>query len=132
MGELFKVFKFYLTGLIKEGRFPSPFKTGYFEKAISEGVSALICLVDPVGFTRHFIYSEQDSLAFLLETQKKMERPIFVVPQLITYKKTPEKSQRGFFDIFFGFKDRIGFPERLFSSSDTTVAHLLISGNPLI
>ena len=113
LGELFKVFKFYLTGLIKEGRFPSPFKTGYFEKAISEGASALICLVDPVGFTRHFIYSEQDSLAFLLETQKKMERPIFVVPQLITYKKTPEKSQQGFFDIFFGFKDRIGFPRKI-------------------
>ncbi len=113
LGHLFKVFRFYLSGLIKEGRFPSPFKTGFYEKAISEGTSALVCLVDPVGFTRHFIYAEKDPLAFLLETQKKMTRPIFVIPQLITYRKTPEKSQQGLFDIFFGFKDRIGFPRKI-------------------
>ncbi|MCF8128225.1 MAG: 1-acyl-sn-glycerol-3-phosphate acyltransferase [Deltaproteobacteria bacterium] len=113
LSQLFKVFKFYLSGLIKEGRFPSPFKTGFYEKAISEGTSALVCLVDPVGFTRHFIYAEKDPLAFLLETQKKMTRPIFVVPQLITYRKTPEKSRQGLFDIFFGFKDRIGFPRKI-------------------
>ena len=113
LGHLFKVFKFYLSGLLKEGRFPSPFKTGFFEKAISEGTSALVCLVDPVGFTRHFIYSEKDPLAFLLETQKKMDRPIFLVPQLILYKMTPEKSRQSFFDIFFGFKDRIGFPRKI-------------------
>ena len=113
LGHLFKVFKFYLSGLLKEGRFPSPFKTGFFEKAISEGTSALVCLVDPVGFTRHFIYSEKDPLTFLLETQKKMDRPIFVVPQLILYKMTPEKSRQSFFDIFFGFKDRIGFPRKI-------------------
>jgi glycerol-3-phosphate O-acyltransferase len=113
LGQLFRVFKFYLSGLIKEGRFPSPFKTGFYEKAISEGTSALVCLVDPVGFTRHFIYAEKDPLAFLLETQKKMTRPIFVVPQLITYRKTPEKSQQGLLDIFFGFKDRIGFPRKI-------------------
>jgi glycerol-3-phosphate O-acyltransferase len=113
LGQLLKVFKFYLFGLFKEGRFPSPFKTGFFEKAVSEGTSALVCLVDPVGFTRHFIYAEKDPLTFLLETQKKMTRPIFVVPQLITYRKTPEKSQQGLFDILFGFKDRIGFPRKI-------------------
>lgn len=113
LGQLFKVFKFYLSGVLKEGRFPSPFKTGFYEKAIQEGTSALVCLVDPVGFTRHFIYAEKDPLAFLLETQKKMTRPIFVVPQLILYKMTPEKSRHSLLDIFFGFKDRIGFPRKI-------------------
>ena len=113
LAQLFKVFKFYLFGLFNEGRFPSPFKTGFFEKAISEGTSALVCLVDPVGFTRHFIYAEKDPLAFLLETQTKMDRPIFVVPQLILYKMTPEKSRHNLLDIFFGFKDRIGFPRKI-------------------
>ncbi|OQY48375.1 MAG: hypothetical protein B6240_04775 [Desulfobacteraceae bacterium 4572_87] len=113
LGQLFKVFKFYLSGLLKEGRFPSPFKTGFFEEAIQGGTSALVSLVDPVGFTRHFIYAEKDPLAFLLETQKKMDRPIFVVPQLILYKMTPEKSRHNLLDIFFGFKDRIGFPRKI-------------------
>lgn len=113
LGQLFKVFKFYLSGVLREGRFPSPFKTGFFENAIQDGTSALVCLVDPVGFTRHFIYAEKDPLAFLLETQKKMDRPIFVVPQLILYKMTPEKSRHNLLDIFFGFKDRIGFPRKI-------------------
>lgn len=113
LGQLFKVFKFYLSGVLREGRFPNPFKTGFFENAIQDGTSALVCLVDPVGFTRHFIYAEKDPLAFLLETQKKMDRPIFVVPQLILYKMTPEKSRHSLLDIFFGFKDRIGFPRKI-------------------
>ncbi len=111
--QLFKVFKFYLSGLLREGRFPSPFKTGFYEKAIQEGTTSLVCLVDPVGFTRHFIYAEKDPLTFLLETQKKMTRPIFVVPQLILYKMTPEKSTHSLLDILFGFKDRIGFPRKI-------------------
>ena len=75
LGQLFKVFKFYLSGVLREGCFPSPFKTGFFENAIQNGTSALVPLVDPVGFTRHFIYAEKDPLTFLLETQKKMNPP---------------------------------------------------------
>ncbi len=113
LAQLFKVFKFYLSGLLREGRFPSPYKTGFYEKAIQDGTSSLICLVDPDGFTRHFIYAEKDPLTLLLETQKKMTRPIFVVPQLILYKMTPEKSTHSLLDILFGFKDRIGFPRKI-------------------
>ncbi len=113
LGQLLKVIRFYLSGLIKNGRFPSPFETGFFEKAISEGTTALVCLLDPVGFARHFIDAEKDSLTLLLETQKKMTRPIFVVPQLITYSKAPEKSEKTLFDMFFGFKERLGFPRKI-------------------
>ena len=68
----------------------------------------LLCLVDPKVFARHFIHAEKDHLHFLLETQKKMERPIYIVPQLILYKKTPEKEHPNLLDIFFGFKDNPG------------------------
>ncbi|MBW1829559.1 MAG: 1-acyl-sn-glycerol-3-phosphate acyltransferase, partial [Deltaproteobacteria bacterium] len=106
--SLFKLVKFQLLHLLKHGSLPDPFKTGFYKEAIKEGTSALLCLLDPKGFWRHFIYSEKDYIHFLLETQKGMERPIFIVPQLILYKMTPEKDHPNFRDIFFGFKDNPG------------------------
>ena len=49
----------------------------------------------------------------MLETQKKTAHPVFVVPQLILYNKTPEKSRPNLFDTLFGFRDRIGFPRKI-------------------
>jgi glycerol-3-phosphate O-acyltransferase len=42
-----------------------------------------------------------------------MERPIYIVPQLILYKKTPEKDHPNLLDIFFGFKDKPGFIRKI-------------------
>lgn len=108
LSSLFKLIKFQLLYLIKHRSFPNPFKTGFYKKAIEEGISSLVCLLDPKGFLRHFIYSEKDYIHFLLETQRGMDRPIFIVPQLILYKMTPEKDHPNFKDIFFGFKDNPG------------------------
>ncbi|MDQ1336964.1 MAG: glycerol-3-phosphate O-acyltransferase [Thermodesulfobacteriota bacterium] len=108
LSQLFRILKFQMAYLFRHGSLPDPYSTGFLERAIVEGTPALICLVDPKGFTRHFIHAEKDPLQFLIETQKKSERPIYLVPQLILYKKTPEKDHPNLFDIFFGFKDKPG------------------------
>ena len=97
-----------LASLMKYHGFPSPYKTGFYESALQEGTTFLMFLVDPKGFVRRFIHGEKDQISFLLETQEKMERPIFIVPQLVLYKKTPEKNYSSLSDIFFGFKDKPG------------------------
>ncbi|UCF56511.1 MAG: 1-acyl-sn-glycerol-3-phosphate acyltransferase [Deltaproteobacteria bacterium] len=106
--HLVKVTLSQLSSLFRHGHLPSPYKSGFFRKAIQRGTSSLIFLVDPKGFIRHFIHAEQDHIHFLLETQKQMDRPIFIVPQLILYKKTPEKDYSSLASIFFGFKDHPG------------------------
>jgi glycerol-3-phosphate O-acyltransferase len=111
--QLVKVLKFYIHYFFKHGRFPSPFKTGFFRQAIEQGTPALVCLVDPKVFARHFIHAEDDHIHFLLETQKRMERPIYIVPQLILYKKTPEKEHSGLLDVFFGFKENPGVVRKI-------------------
>jgi len=108
LSQLLKVLGFYLSYFFKHHRLPSPFKTGFFSEAISSGATSLLSLVDPKGFTRQFIHAEKDSLHFLLETQKEIERPIHIVPLLILYKKTPEKEYSNLRDILFGFKDKPG------------------------
>ena len=113
LSHLVKMLKFYLQYFFKHGRFPSPFKTGFFRQAIEQGTPALVCLVDPKVFAKHFIHEEDDHLQFLLATQKHMERPIYIVPQLILYKKTPEKEHSGLLDVFFGFKENPGIVRKI-------------------
>jgi glycerol-3-phosphate O-acyltransferase len=103
-----KVFVSQISSLLHHGRFPSPYHSGFYEKAIQQGTTSLIFLVDPKGFVRQFIHAEKDHLQFLLETQKNMDRPIYIVPQLALYKKTPERDYSSLTDIFFGFKDHPG------------------------
>ncbi len=113
ISELFKVIKSYLTHFFKKGSLPDPFETGFFKESIEQGTTSLLCLVDPKVFTRQYIHSEKGHLHFLLETQKHMERPIYVVPQLILYKMTPEKEHQNLINIFFGFKDNPGFIRKI-------------------
>jgi glycerol-3-phosphate O-acyltransferase len=106
--RLVKVIISQLSSLLRHGRFPDPYHSGFYKKAIQQGTTSLIFLVDPKGFIRQFIHAEKDHLQFLLETQRDMDRPIFIVPQLVLYKKTPERDYSSLTDIFFGFKDHPG------------------------
>ncbi len=106
--ELGKVILSQLSSLFRRGGLPSPYQSGFYAEAIRQGTTALIFLVDPKGFARHFVHAEKDHLEFLLETQKEMERPIFIVPQLVLYKRTPEKDYASLKNVFFGFKDKPG------------------------
>jgi glycerol-3-phosphate O-acyltransferase len=106
--QFLKVAFSQISHLFKNWHFPNPYESGFFRNAILRGNTSLIFLVDPKGFFRHFVHAEHDHISFLLETQKEMERPIFIVPQLILYKKTPEKDRTGWTNIFFGYRDNPG------------------------
>ncbi len=106
--QLMRVIISQLSFFFKHGHLPNPYQSGFYKRALKEGTTCLMFLVDPKGFIRRFIHAEEDDLQFLLETQKDMDRPIFIVPQLILYKMTPERDYLSLSNIFFGFKDNPG------------------------
>jgi glycerol-3-phosphate O-acyltransferase len=106
--HLVKVILSQLSYLFRYGRFPNPYQSGFYKRAILKGTASLIFLVDPKGFVRHFIHAEKDHLQFLLETQKDMDRPIFIVPQLVLYKMTPERDHSSLASIFLGYRENPG------------------------
>ena len=108
-----KVLKYYTSFFFRHGKMPNPFTTGFFKDMIQRGAASLLCLVDPKGFQRQFVYAEKDPLHFLLETQKEMERPIYLVPLLLIYQKAPEKEHTSLGDIFFGYKDKPGLIRKI-------------------
>ena len=113
IGKLLSLLMSQVSTLIRHGRIPNPYKTGFYSHAIQRGTPALITLVDPKGFIRSFIHSEKDHIHFLIETQKEMSRPIFIVPQLIIYKTTLEKDYSRISNILFGYKDNPGTIRKL-------------------
>jgi glycerol-3-phosphate O-acyltransferase len=97
-----------LSSLFRSGSFPDPYESGVYRSALTGGTTSLLFLVDEKGFMQHFIGLGKDRLEFLLETQREMERPVFLVPLLTLYNQKPEKEQPRFRDVLFGYKDHPG------------------------
>ncbi len=97
-----------LAYVLRHGERPDPYRLGFYRDAVRDGTTSLIFLVNPKRFLQRFLHAEKDDLQLLLETQKDMERPIFVVPQLVLYKKTPERDNPTLGQILFGFKEHPG------------------------
>jgi len=113
LARVFKIVKYYLGSFFRHGKFPNPYRSGFYRSALSQGVTSLLCLIDPQGFTRHFIYSKEEALGLIIQTQREMERPIYLVPLLVLYKITAEKEKASFLEILFGFRDKIGFLRKI-------------------
>jgi glycerol-3-phosphate O-acyltransferase len=103
--RFFKVLFSQLSFFYRSGKLPSPYQTSFYGKAMQEGTPSLIFLIDPKRFISRFIHAEKDHLQFLLETQKNLDRPIFIVPQLILYDTSVEKDYETLTDILFGYRD---------------------------
>lgn len=113
LSRLYKVIVSNISARFKHGKFPGPYSSGFYENAIKERTPALISLLDPAGFLKSFVHSEKSHLQFLLDLQRKMDTPIYIVPQLILFKRTPEKENIRLRDILFGYKDNLGLIRKI-------------------
>ncbi len=89
-------------------RTQNPYDSGFYESILKRKIPSLVSLLDPAGFVKSFIYSETESLPFLIEQQRKLAFPIFIIPQLTLFKRSVEKEGFRLRDIFFGYKDNLG------------------------
>ena len=87
---------------------PNPFQDGYFLRILQEKRSALVFLVDQVGFRHRFLKPREDPLRHLLEIQEQLEFPIFLVPQIVMYSQDPTREDKGLLDLFFGDRENPG------------------------
>ena len=81
---------------------PNPFQDGYFLKTLKDRRGSLLFLVDQVGFRQRFLKPREDPIRHLLELQKQLDFPIFLVPQMVMYEKTPLREYKGLLQTFFG------------------------------
>lgn len=100
---------------IRHRSLPNPYERGYFKKELINGRSGFLSLVGKKGFYRRFIKSQTDPIQFLIETQKTVDRPIYLIPQLIFFSKTARREIPTLINMLFGPEDKPGSLRRLFT-----------------
>jgi glycerol-3-phosphate O-acyltransferase len=70
--------------------------------------AAVLTLVEKKGFYRRFVKDRPDPLVYLIKMQKKIDRPIYLVPQLMFFGKKPLPAVPSLLDTFFGTSQRPG------------------------
>lgn len=111
--RIFKIFLAVLDSLLQNRSLPDPYKNGYFHEELLSGRSAFLTLVEKKGFYRRFVKAKNDPLNYLIEMQKSIDRPIFIIPQLIFFGKKPHRSNPRLSDTLFGTEEKPGKIRRI-------------------
>jgi glycerol-3-phosphate O-acyltransferase len=92
---------------------PDPYERGYLKQELINGRCGFLSLVGKKGFYRRFVKAKTDPIHYLIEIQKSVERPLYLVPQLIFFSKTARRENPTLIDILFGPEDKPGKIRRL-------------------
>lgn len=91
----------------------SPYDTQYFDQEFSKGRSGFLHMVEAKSFYKRFVEAQPDPLRYLIEFQKKSDKPVFLVPQSIVFSVKPVRSTSTFMDILLGSNEKPGILKRL-------------------
>lgn len=105
---------FYVRHLYKYRRLPSPYATHFYKNCLISGQSGMVSLIEEKGFYRRLVQSRTDPVDYLIEMQKTINEPVYLVPQIILYDKTPPSKHLSMTDLLFGTKERPGRIRRLY------------------
>jgi len=113
ISRLFRILLAHFDYIVRNLALPDPYLRQHFSKEFSQGRSALLSLIEKKGFHRRFVKSKADPIRHLIEVQKTIERPIYIVPQLIFFDKAPQRSAPNLIDTLFGTKENPGKLRRM-------------------
>jgi glycerol-3-phosphate O-acyltransferase len=104
-----------LNSLVRHGSVPNPFRSGFVKQELLDGRCAFLSLVGKKIFQRRFIKAETDPIQYLIDMQKSIDRPIYIIPQLMFFSKTARRENPTLIDILFGPEDKPGNLRKLFT-----------------
>lgn len=105
---------FQIGHFLRHRSLPDPYKQHYYRKKLLDGGSALLSLIEEKGLYRRLVESKTDPIDYLIEMQKTITRPIYLVPQLILYDKSPHSTRLSFSEVLFGTRERPGRLRRIY------------------
>ncbi len=108
VSRIFRTLLSYLDYFSVNKSFPDPYKSGYIREELLNGRSAFLSLVEDKGLYRRFVKSETDPIAHLIELQGLTGKPVYIVPQIMSFGKNPLRATPSLVDIIFGTPDNPG------------------------
>jgi len=112
LSHLIQIITAAVNSFTRKHQWPNPYRDGYFKTLLEQNLSGLLFLVDQVGFRQRFFKPREDPVRHLLEIQKDLERPIFLVPQMVM-EREPSRETKGLFQFFFGDSENPGRMRKL-------------------
>ncbi|MBF0102417.1 MAG: glycerol-3-phosphate acyltransferase, partial [Desulfobacterales bacterium] len=112
--RLLKNVLFYTLHYLKHFKFPSPYHSEFIQDNIREGNPCFMSLIGAKSFYSRFIKHRTDPVQYLIEVQKTMDRPIYLVPQIMFFSVRPHKTHPSLLDIIIdGNQEKPGKIRRL-------------------
>ena len=108
LSRIFNILLGHLDYFYHNLSFPDPYKSGYIKQGLLNGRFALLSLVEKKDFYRRFVKAETDPIRYLVEMQKLIDRPIYIIPQLMFFGKTPPRAHPSITEILFGTEAKPG------------------------
>lgn len=105
----------YLDVLVNQRRIQNPYRSDYYGRELLKSGCGMLFLVEKKGFYRRFVKKRTDPLDYLIHLQKRIDRPIFLVPQLMFFSKKPMPSIPSLIDTLFGTSQHPGTLRKLFT-----------------
>ncbi len=115
VSRIFKILLAHMDYFLHHFSWPDPFGRGYFKTQLLKNKTAFLSLVEKRDFYRRFVKAQADPLKHLVEIQKTIDRPIYVVPQLFFFGKNPVHANPSPIDIMFGSEQKPGLIRRFYT-----------------
>jgi glycerol-3-phosphate O-acyltransferase len=113
VSRIFRILFARMNFLCRHQALPDPYQRGYLKQELINGRCGFLSLVEKKGFYRRYVKAKTDPIHHLIEIQKSVEQPLYLVPQLIFFSKTARRENPTLIDILFGSEDKPGKIRRL-------------------
>ncbi len=131
LGRGFRIISTQLRYFFRHFRLRNIYDSQAARNLLLSGHSGCASLIEKEDFYDRFIRSTPDPLFHLIEMQKEIKRPIFMVPLDILYVSKPMRKDPGLFDLLFGAHDNPGRIKRLFTLLRHPETVQMVVANPI-
>lgn len=128
---MLKILPYHLVHYLRQMSLPDPYADGYYRRQIESGKSGVLFLVGKRGYYQRAIRVGNDPLEHLIEIQKQIDDPVFVVPVALLYSRSPDRERRGLQQVFMGHRVRANIIRKFLSTMQGYSNTVLEVGEPL-
>ncbi|MCK9275707.1 MAG: 1-acyl-sn-glycerol-3-phosphate acyltransferase [Syntrophales bacterium] len=106
----------------------NPYKTEYLKKLTKKNESSIIYVRGSAHIGSRY---PKDPLLQLIDAQREMDGPVFLVPQLVSYGRRREKKKKNILELLFGEAENPGMIRRTVSFFRNSKKAFVISCTPI-
>jgi len=126
-----KILLYHLYSTLRNWQLPNPYADKYYHDKLRGNATGLFFLLGEKGYYQRTVLVGDDALQHLFQTQREVDRPIFVVPLVLLYTRDPGREHRGLMEIFVGQREHPGPTGKLLSFFRGYAKAVLEIGEPL-